>query len=464
MGFGPRKRLGVTTVQAKNVDHVRVYYDKNKYAAHVNRGGLWNFGDGEIAVAHRVKPVSYETGEGVRYPFAHDFSHKPWGDHSGIVLNRSFDNGQTWPEDQKQWIWNNEQSLEEILDWLRPVDPSRRERIDMGHPDAIMHFCPAGEHLKFPFGGAAYDDAGLRSAQAIDPAKSFHLGRMAHLGHGDNPFTFCMRSKDRGRSWEPHVTIIDGPDRGGGAHIVNLGHVRFDSGVLGAVGLTKRADQQVASFFVSHDNGVSWAFLSEVARQSDATDPTYRVTYNGVHRLPDGRLMTCMHRVSGWGGPRRHASAYADSAGNLPCIAFSEDSGLTWSPIRYIVGPDSWNGCLADEKPPRAPGDKDGPWYRSPCAQVTRSGRILVVFARRAAVAGSRGILGVVSDDLGETWSKEFVIRGDQYTWDGGYPLMTEVSDGRFLVAYYFTGREGDRDVPEHACVRYVAGTFFELD
>ncbi len=78
-------------------------------------------------------------------------------------------------------------------------------------------------------------------------------------------------------------------------------------------------------------------------------------------------------------------------------------------------------------------------------------------------MAGSRGILGVVSDDLGETWSKEFVIRGDQYTWDGGYPLMTEVSDGRFLVAYYFTGREGDRDVPEHACVRYVAGTFFEL-
>ena len=58
---------------------------------------------------------------------------------------------------------------------------------------------------------------------------------------------------------------------------------------------------------------------------------------------------------------------------------------------------------------------------------VSQNGRIIVLFARREYPArGGRGILGVVSDDLDETWSKEFILRGDAYTWDCGYPVMTE--------------------------------------
>lgn len=439
-----RKRVGVRRVGVSDVHHIKVFYDKDIYASHPNRGGLWNFGDGEIAVAHRLKRVDYKTGEGVNFPYHHDFSHSPWGDESGILLHRSHDNGQTWPEGERVWIWSNKGlTLDETLNRLRPVDVSRRQRIDMGSADAILHFNYAGEHLKFPFGGVDTEHE-----PPADPIKAFHLGRVSHLSGGDNPPTFSMRSPDRGRTWEHHVAMINGPDKGGGAQIVNLGYVRFDSGVLGALGHTKRLNQQVAAFFVSYDNGMSWRFLSEVARQPDPVTPMTRFTYNGVHMLPDGRLMACM----------------LEMPGNLPCVAFSEDDGMSWSGLRFIVGPGSWDCALLGQPSPRALEDNEGPLHRSPHALVTRSGRIVVMFARRWSVAGGRGILGVVSDDLGETWSKEFVVRGDQYAWDGGYPLVTELPDGGFFVVYYFTEKPAGPAIPAYACVRHIAGTFFRLD
>ena len=440
-----RRKVGVKRVAVRDVNHIRVFYDPNIYASHPNRGGIWNFGDGEIAVAHRLKPVDYKTGEGVKSPYHHDFSHSPWGNESGILLHRSYDNGQTWPESERVWIWRNKgMTLDQTLDRVRPVDRSQRERIDMGSADSIMHFCYAGEVLKYPFGGQ-----GPEMEIPADPIKGFHLGRVSHLsGDYDNPPTFSIRSPDRGRTWEHHVSLINGPDKGGGAQIVNLGYVRFESGVLGAIGHTRRLGQQIGAFFVSYDNGISWRYLSEIARQPEPTTAMTRFTYDGVHLLPDGRLMACMLKMPG----------------NLPCVSYSEDDGMSWSPLQFIVGPSSWDCPLADQKTTRALDDNEGPLHRSPHALVTREGRIVVVFARRWAVPGARGVLGVVSDDLGETWSKEFVIRGDQYAWDGGYPLVTELPDGGFLVFYYFTENPGGQDIPSHSCVRYIAGTFFKLD
>jgi hypothetical protein len=169
----------------------------------------------------------------------------------------------------------------------------------------------------------------------------------------------------------------------------------------------------------------------------------------GVHRLPDGRLMVSMHRMTE----------------NWPCVAFSEDDGMTWSEPRYIVSPATYSLPITGKEPDHAIGHRSGPRYRSPCALVTRKGRIVVVFARREYPArGGRGILGVVSDDLGETWSEEFVLHGDAYTWDCGYPVLTELEDGRIFVAYYITTKESDEPVLEHSGVRYIAGTFFRLD
>ena len=54
-------------------------------------------------------------------------------------------------------------------------------------------------------------------------------------------------------------------------------------------------------------------------------------------------------------------------------------------------------------------------------------------------------------------------MRGDAYTWDLGYEVFTELPDGRIFTAYWITSRDGE-PVPESACVRYIAGTFFRLE
>ena len=61
---------------------------------------------------------------------------------TGVMLHRSFDNGKTWPaKESKKWIWNNDRTEEELIDWATPVPKDQRAKIDMSAPDSIMHFC-----------------------------------------------------------------------------------------------------------------------------------------------------------------------------------------------------------------------------------------------------------------------------------------------------------------------------------
>jgi hypothetical protein len=101
---------------------------------------------------------------------------------------------------------------------------------------------------------------------------------------------------------------------------------------------------------------------------------------------------------------------------------------------------------------------KDFPWkyYRSPWPMLLSDGRLVVVFARRKV---PYGIGGIVSKDDGLTWSKEFVIRADGSTPDIGYPVATELDDGRIFTAYYFTVADGNR----LGGSRFIGGSFFEL-
>jgi len=104
---------------------------------------------------------------------------------------------------------------------------------------------------------------------------------------------------------------------------------------------------------------------------------------------------------------------------------------------------------------------------------VTKSGRIVVVFGRRRP---PYGIGGVVSDDEGETWRQEVVLRDDACCPDLGYPVMTELNDGRIFTAYYIAVSDSDGNIPsirQHgsfdnmaawSAVRHVAGTSFRIE
>ena len=95
--------------------------------------------------------------------------------------------------------------------------------------------------------------------------------------------------------------------------------------------------------------------------------------------------------------------------------------------------------------------------YRSPWPLQLRDGRIVVLFGRRKPPFG----LGCLfSEDQGVTWSPEFIIRDDAEHWDLGYPVATELDDGRIFTAYYFNVLGDESPMGAR---RFIAGSFFRL-
>ena len=91
-----------------------------------------------------------------------------------------------------------------------------------------------------------------------------------------------------------------------------------------------------------------------------------------------------------------------------------------------------------------------------PLAERLRDGRIVVIFGRRKQPFGM-GL--IVSEDDGATWSAEAVIRADASDGDLGYPVATQLEDGRIFTAYYFMENDGNG----FGGTRHIAASFFRL-
>jgi len=154
-------------------------------------------------------------------------------------------------------------------------------------------------------------------------------------------------------------------------------------------------------------------------------------------------------------------------------MAYSDDGGLSWSDVRPIgqLGYSPWvsrrpsglysrprtvrdpAGRLVETYEPRPTG---AALFRSPYPLLLRDGRIVVLYGRRKPPYGMGGI---VSEDGGETWSQEFVLRDDANCGDLGYPVATELEDGRIFTAYYYNLDDGNK----FGGTRYIAGSFFRV-
>jgi len=326
----------------------------------------------------------------------HDFG----GYHSTakILLQRSLDGGATWPEEEQVVIYDESCPIEERRAFLAVRGP--REEIDLSSPDSAIYF------------GRTY--AGPTDSRP-------------------EMVCFAVRSADRGKTWEQVPTIVDPPS--GQKQVHKDGHpiLRMPDGTFLAA-MTSSPPGQV-SLYGSDDNGLTWEYLSRVA-----TDPTElgRPTYAGLLRLPDGTLQMYMLNIYG--------------LRNAIQVAESED-GYTWSVPRPIVrwGNSPW---AARREPGRF---SRGVHYRSPWPMLLRDERIVVLFARRKPPFG----LGCLfSEDMGTTWSPEFIVRCDGAHGDLGYPVATELEDGRVFAAYYFNLPEDDTDFGAR---RFIGGSFFRL-
>ncbi len=88
-------------VVLKDVRHIHICGDKEHYCAHPRHCGLWNFGGGELALVHTHARWDYKKTYPKHAWTEHGYK---WG--SVILLQRSTDNGETWPEENNVVIFD----------------------------------------------------------------------------------------------------------------------------------------------------------------------------------------------------------------------------------------------------------------------------------------------------------------------------------------------------------------------
>ncbi len=417
------------TVELEDVEHIKVAYSKDTYRGHPRHCGMFNFGNGELAVTYNRAPCAYEKSDDVH----HDFHYM---ERSEQVLARSLDNGATWPEREEVLVWQRGGAIDNLRARLWPEDTAREE-LDMSQPEACFFF------------GRSW------------AGKAVQLS--ARSGTVPLYVTFSLRSMDKGRTWERVPTLFVPPAHAETVLLNAHPPVRLPDGsflvVLTAGGGGSVSQYKEAALYMSDDNGLSWEYITTIAR-----DPTgvWGYTYSALIMLPSGRLQCYTMR--------QNINA---SQGNWACMNYSDDGGLSWSKVRPI-GQLGYSPWVARRRPgqysrPRATQDPSGRLMqtyeptptgaalcRSPYPLLLRDGRIVVLYGRRKPPFG---IGGMVSEDEGKTWSQEFVLRDDANCSDLGYPVATELDNGRIFIAYYYNLDDGNK----FGGTRFIAGSCFGL-
>ena len=364
------------------------------YCGHPRQVLFKQFPDGELVVGHNHAPCVYSSPDDVR----HDLH----GYHSRAIalLQRSDDEGQTWPSSEEVAVYDETRSTEEKRTFLYQPDAPRAD-FDMFHPDSLFFF------------GRTY----------------------LPEERGKTAVCLSLRSADRGHSWETVPTLIEHPD-GSDLWVHKDCHpvIRMPDGrtLLAGMSLGQTTGGGPA-VYASTDHGLTWNFQTRVPVPDEG-----RSTYVGLLLLPSGELHCFFLNISG--------TDDVHGTTNAICLSTSSDGGHTWALPRPIVGEDdSW-------PEPRGAGKR----YRSPWPILLRDGRILVLFARRRM---PMGIGATLSADGGQTWGQEFPIRADADHRDLGYPVGCQLDDGRIFTAYYYNRPS----TSPFGGVRFIASSHFEL-
>lgn len=369
-------------VKVLDIQHSVICHDRGQFNGHPNRGGLWDFGGGEIAVAHYQGPCAYRVVD--------DVLHGYYMNRSRMVLHRTLDYGATWPAEEDVEIWSRARPLEELRQWFFE-GPGPEEGWDMTQPGAIFHFA-----CEVP------------------------------SGYAGRNMTFSLRSLDRGRTWQQSPTKILPPPHRDAVIIANFPMARFENGVfgVGATVLNYEPSLKEAAFYITEDHGQTWDYAGKIAGEYGAG-----YTYVSMLQLPSGRLQSYMMRQTG-----------EHDINNYACMAYSDDGGMSWSEPRPIVRPDGSAWVRTDRRHPAYEVTPKSA-YRAPCPLRLQDGRIVVFFSRRKSPFGM-GL--IVSEDEGKSWTREVILRDDASCPDLGYPLATEFEDGRIFVAYYYSLDDGN--------------------
>ncbi|MCZ6676640.1 MAG: sialidase family protein [Candidatus Poribacteria bacterium] len=316
----------------------------------------------------------------------------PFHDHYGIgdwVVLVSEDEGETWTETDDPALPYN---------W---PGTSPREKYDRFA--AVM---PDGSYL-------CAGSVGWEVCPAERQADAEAQGLSVHPHPADNAAIivggnklFVQRSTDRGQTWERQEWIVPGVH-----HITAFPRSAWlaDGTILVPVYGSDAGAHRRTYVWRSADGGATWRLfpMSTYVPGVDGNE-------TAVLEVSPGRVLAHTRTEQGY-----------------LLEVWSDDGGRTWSqPLRTPI------------------------WGYPPHLLKLRDGRVLCAFGYRREPMGVRAVL---SHDGGKTWDMDNVIilRDDGGTSsqfrrelkragsDVGYPISTQLSDGRILTVYYITLADG---------------------
>jgi hypothetical protein len=373
----------------------------------------------------------------------------------------------------------------------------RRDNEFASHPYIAGFWETAAGHLVANFSTRQVDYGG-------DPNNLSHN----NLGRNPGGRQVTIRSEDRGRTWKEAAPTYDQrqpPEPSSDGEVDSLAE-------LGAIDFLNK-DVLVANSSTAFGAPASRAVVRMSKDAGRSWSRSFRVPLDGLHSLsamqsslvrPDGVCLLFMFEVSedGW---NRHNLVYRSTDDHssfhfLSFITVKDDpfaagsgdwkgpyafGGHRWFYPRGYMLPSGRMLCvLRSQRDPTGvmwtelykSDDGGQTWqflsrvndFGAPGSLVRLAdGRLVMVYGYRLPPFGVRA---AVSEDEGQTWGGEIILRDDGGSWDLGYPNAWDAGGGKVGALYYFNSKNDPIQVKPGGSlagaggVRHIARSLFTVD
>ena len=333
--------LTVAQELPRAVRHVVVYREEGRFAGWPANHGIWSWGD-EILVGFSR---GYYKDRG---PFHHIDKERP----EEFNLARSQDGGMTWSLEDPQPLGIlagtagmrhgtmppglAEDQLIELREPIRFDHSNFAMTVRMQNSNKgtsrFFYSYDRGKHWRGPFPLPLFDQKGVmgRTDYVVDGSETCTIFLTASKANGREGRPFCCRTTDGGLTWK-FLSFI-GPEPDG--YAIMPSSARLAPRELVTTIRQQNLPQSWIDAYISHDDGLTWSFLSKPEPDTGEGNPP------SLLRLPGNRLCLIYgSRKEPFGIYTRLSSDLGKTWGDAVALR-SDAGGRDIGYVRSIVRPD----------------------------------------------------------------------------------------------------------------------------